>query len=351
MNFLKQLLLITSILLMTANSFALGLKKDSIVIIDNHYAVISEPSPIEVTFNDQVQAVSDIYQNNDFSKLKNMLDRGRDWFPMIEKIFNEVGVPTELKYLAFIESGFNTRVYSRAGARGMWQFMRFTGMHYGLKINRYTDERTSPEKATYAAALYFKKLYAQYNDWQMVAAAYNCGEGMLDAAIEKANGATDFWEVYKFLPRETQKYVPHLLGIMDAMNSFAAQAELAAYMQTHSDTNSSATVLTASTNNDLSIIASSASTTSTKNEATNSSGVAPVVMNNSTTIEQPKTVAPKVEKEIYQKEFFVYIIKPGDSMESISKQFPKNTIAAIKENNYINSNAELNTGSTLLLEK
>ena len=340
MNFLKQLLLTISILLIGASAYALGLKKDSIVMIDNNYAVISDASPIDISYNDDVQQVSELYQSNDYSKIRNMLERGKDWFPMIENIFSQVGVPTELKYLAYIESGFNTRVYSRAGARGMWQFMRFTGMKYGLAINRQVDERTNPEKATYAAAQYFKKLFTQYNDWQLVAAAYNCGEGMLDRAIEKANGSTDFWEVYKYLPRETRKYVPHLLGIVDAMNSYTAQNELSVYLQSHGTPKTDNT-LTASINTDYS--------TTVKTEQK------PVAADENNTIAVANTSSANsvivAEKEFYQKEFFVYIIKAGDKIETISKQFPKNTIALIKNNNNISSNAELSSGSTLLLEK
>jgi hypothetical protein len=203
------------------------------------------------------------------------------------------------------------------------------------------DERTNPEKATYAAALYFKKLFDQFNDWQMVAAAYNCGEGMLQSAIDKANGSTDFWEVYKYLPRETRKYVPHLLGIVDAMNSYTAQNELSAYMQNHGAPSNSGDVLTASINND--IVSTNADITHNLIAENKSNTSSSTIVNS-----LPST---KIEKEIYQKEFFVYIIKSGDRIESISKQFPKNTIALIKDNNNISSNAELNTGSTLLLEK
>ena len=344
MSFLKQLFIIISILLMGINAFALGLKKDSIVIIDNHYAVISEPSAIDISYNDDVQQVSEFYQSNDFSKIKTMMERGKDWFPMIENIFNEEGIPTELKYLAFIESGFNTHVYSRAGARGMWQFMRFTGMRYGLKINRQTDERTNPEKATRAAAQYFKKLFNQYHDWQLVTAAYNCGEGMVDAAIEKANGSTDFWVIYKYLPRETRKYVPHLLGIVDAMNSYAAQTELSNYLQNHGTLNSDKT-LTASINNNFEATSAATISPSAKQSDFNEK---PLVITSAATNTLNTT---KTEKEFYQKEFFVYIIKPGDKMETISKLFPKNTVALIKDNNNISSNAELNAGSTRLFEK
>ncbi len=338
MSFLKQLLITISILVIGANAFAAGLKKDSIIMIDNNYAVISSPSPIDISYNDDVQKISELYQNNDFAKIKNMVVRGKDWFPMMEQIFTEEGLPTELKYLAFIESGFNCRVYSRAGARGMWQFMRFTGIHYGLKVNRAVDERTDPQKATRAAAQYFKKLFAQYNDWQMVAAAYNCGEGMLDAAIEKANGSTDFWEVYKYLPRETRKYVPHFLGIVDAMNSFTAQAELKDYLQNNgvnAEKNNAQNVgmLTASVSSDIKPV---------ENYSTDIKSVKVATASTSSAVS---------DESIYKKEYFVYIIKAGDSMESISKMFPKNTIGMIKNNNNISSNAEINRGSTLLLEK
>ena len=165
----------------------------------------------------------------------------------------------------------------------------------------------------------------------MVVAAYNCGEHYLDFAMERAGGSNDFWEVYKFLPRETRKYVPHFLGIVDAMNSFTAQAELASYLKNNG--------VVASDKTDNKFIAS------TSNEV----ALAEVKANNSTF----KNYAEKSTKSesVYMKEYFVYIIKQGDSMESISKLFPKNTTAMIKDNNNVSSNAELNIGSTLLLEK
>jgi len=123
-------------------------------------------------------------------------------------------VPQELIYLAQAESGFHPFAVSRAGARGMWQFMASRATGYGLERNWWVDERQDPEKATRAAARHLKDLYREFNDWYLAMAAYNSGPGTVQSAVART-GYADFWELYNrgVLPKETRNYVPIILAV------------------------------------------------------------------------------------------------------------------------------------------
>lgn len=134
--------------------------------------------------------------------------------PMIQRIFAEEGVPDELIYLAQAESGFLPRALSNKQAIGMWQFIAETGSNYDLVHTAAFDERFDPEKATRAAAKFLKDLHARYGDWYLAMAAYNCGPGAVDRAVERT-GYADYWELLKrhALPKETAGYVPIILAM------------------------------------------------------------------------------------------------------------------------------------------
>lgn len=142
------------------------------------------------------------------------LQRSGRYKDLIERIFTEESVPQELLYLAQAESGFLPRAVSRKQAIGLWQFIYATGVDYGLAHTSVYDERLDPEKATRAAAKYLKSLYEHYGDWYLAMAAYNCGAGLVDRAIERT-GYVDYWELLKrhALPKETANYVPIILAI------------------------------------------------------------------------------------------------------------------------------------------
>jgi membrane-bound lytic murein transglycosylase D len=142
------------------------------------------------------------------------LRRAGRYKPLIERIFAEEGVPQELVYLAQAESGFLPRAVSRKSAVGMWQFIAGTGANYDLIHTSTLDERFDPEKATRAAARFLKDLHARYGDWYLAMAAYNCGPGSVDRAIERT-GYADYWELLRrrALPKETANYVPIIVAM------------------------------------------------------------------------------------------------------------------------------------------
>ncbi len=142
------------------------------------------------------------------------LRRAGRYRALIHRIFDEEGVPQELIFLAQAESGFLPRAVSRKKATGMWQFVLLRGREYGLKQSPYSDDRLDPEKATRAAARHLRDLYQRYGDWYLAMAAYNCGPGTVDKAVERT-GYADFWELRKrnVLPKETANYLPIILAM------------------------------------------------------------------------------------------------------------------------------------------
>jgi len=142
------------------------------------------------------------------------LRRQGRYHEMISRVLQQEGVPQDLIYLAQAESAFQPLALSRAGARGMWQFVAYRGQQYGLRRTWWIDERQDPEKATRAAAQHLRDLYGLFGDWYLAMAAYNCGPGNVQKGIERT-GYADFWELYRrnVLPKETKNYVPIILAL------------------------------------------------------------------------------------------------------------------------------------------
>ena len=142
------------------------------------------------------------------------LTRSGRFLPMILDIFRQKGLPEELVFTAMIESGFDPVAVSRAGAKGLWQFMAPTARQYGLRVDRWLDERLDPEKATVAAANYLSDLYKIFGSWELVHAAYNAGETKVLRAIQ-GTGTRDFWSLTgsRFLRDETKNFVPAIHAV------------------------------------------------------------------------------------------------------------------------------------------
>jgi peptidoglycan lytic transglycosylase D len=170
-------------------------------------------SDLPLMLTDPVASYINYFSTRGRGTLEHALIRSGRYQEMIQRILQQEGVPQDLIYLAQAESGFHPLALSRAGARGIWQFMALRAAGYGLERNMWVDERQDPEKATRAAAHHLRDLYNQFGDWYLAMAAYNSGPGTVQSAV-KRTGYADFWELYRrnALPKETRNYVPIILA-------------------------------------------------------------------------------------------------------------------------------------------
>ena len=171
-------------------------------------------SDLPLMMTDQVAGYITYFSTRGRGTLERALVRSGLYHDMIQRVLKEEGLPQELIYLAQAESGFHPLALSRAGARGMWQFMASRAKGYGLERDWWVDERQDPEKSTRAAARHLKDLSNEFGDWYLAMAAYNSGPGTVQSAV-KRTGYADYWELYKrnVLPKETRNYVPIILAV------------------------------------------------------------------------------------------------------------------------------------------
>lgn len=170
---------------------------------------------VPLDYNEYVQTYIDIYTKRK-AMYGDMLGLSSYYFPIFEKALKTYNIPTEIKYLSIVESSLNPHAVSRVGATGLWQFMFGTAKAYGLNMDNFVDERKDPIQASYAAAAYFRDAYEELGDWLLAIAAYNCGKGNVNRAIMKA-GSRNFWDIRKFLPKETSNYVPAFIAAVYVM--------------------------------------------------------------------------------------------------------------------------------------
>jgi membrane-bound lytic murein transglycosylase D len=176
--------------------------------------LLNTHSDLPLMMTDQVAGYIAYFSGHGRDVFERALARSGRYHDMMLSILKQQGVPQDLIYLAQAESGFHPLAVSRAGARGIWQFMGDRGRGYGLYHNMWVDDRQDPEKSTRAAARHLKDLYNQFGDWYLAMAAYNSGPGTVQGAV-KRTGYADFWELYRrnVLPKETRNYVPIILAV------------------------------------------------------------------------------------------------------------------------------------------
>ena len=175
-------------------------------------------TPIDLVYNPYVKQYIKVYTKQRRQQMSRMMGLAAYYFPVFESVLDQFDLPLELKYLALVESALNPKAKSWAGATGLWQFMYNTGKEYNLKVSSYVDERMDPYRATVAACEFFEKSYSVYGDWSLVLASYNSGRGNVNKAIRRSGGKKNYWQIRRFLPKETRSYVPAFIAVCYAMN-------------------------------------------------------------------------------------------------------------------------------------
>jgi membrane-bound lytic murein transglycosylase D len=171
-------------------------------------------SPFNIEYNPGLENLIKSFLKNRKKGFERLMALSEYYFPLFEEALAKQNVPLEIKYLAVVESALNPKAVSRVGATGLWQFMYQTGKQYNLHIDSYVDERSDPLKASEAAAQYMTNMFRIFGDWDLVLASYNSGPGNVAKAIRRSGGQQTFWTIRKYLPKETQGYVPAFLATM-----------------------------------------------------------------------------------------------------------------------------------------
>lgn len=192
-------------------------------IPDNTYEEVADrikciEGEIPLNFNQRVMAFVDYFSIRNREYTRDIIRKKELFFPIFSETLAKHGLPDELKYLSIVESGLRPNAISRANAVGLWQFISSTGKMYGLSNGWYIDERMDPYEATDAASRHLKDLYRMFDSWELALAAYNCGPGNVRKAIRRSGYKRKFWEIYRYLPRETRSYVPQYVAITYLFN-------------------------------------------------------------------------------------------------------------------------------------
>jgi membrane-bound lytic murein transglycosylase D len=176
---------------------------------------------IPLAENEHVKEEIKNFQTKEKKYFEEGIKRSGLYREIILEELKKAGLPEQLSWLPLIESWFKVRAYSRARALGLWQFIASTGYRFGLKRDRWIDERMDPVKSTKAAAQYLRELHSLFGDWMTALAAYNCGEIRVQKAIryQRIKYLDNFWDLYKMLPRETARFVPRLIAALTILNS------------------------------------------------------------------------------------------------------------------------------------
>ncbi len=200
-------------------------KPAELSLFQQNYSIHALPMPDDLSFAGEPVPMNKTYVRESYDRelLVNtywqsqtllLIKRANRYFPIIEPILEAEGVPSDFKYLPLIESGFQERVVSPAGAAGVWQFLESAAKDYNLEVSKEVDERYHLEKSTVAACRYLKRAYERFGSWTMAAAAYNAGPRGMDRQIDRQK-ITSYYDL--LLNEETGRYVFRILAIKEIM--------------------------------------------------------------------------------------------------------------------------------------
>jgi len=202
--------------LITAGNIQKGSETGIRNITGTDSIILQEPvsTPSDFDLNPTALLFAKEYVKKNNWGLEKLKKTSRSSLKIINSVFSKYDIPTELKYMAIVESNLKTdTVCNSSGATGIWQLMPVTALELGLKITDDIDERLHIHKSSAAAAKYLKQLYAEFGDWLLVIAAYNSGPAKVTRAIN-LSGHNDFWQLQNFLPQETRNHVKRFVSVM-----------------------------------------------------------------------------------------------------------------------------------------
>ena len=218
---IKQLLLIIFLLIIEHNYCQVNSFESDLIdynldsdTIKNRLAQLDAKTPLDLYFTPEVEKRIKRYIKSRVGFYKDNIEKISFYLPLFEEHLQNNQIPIEIKYLPIIESRLDPTAVSKVGATGLWQFMFYTALENGLKMNSYIDERMDPLKSTIAATTYLKKLYKIHSDWNLVLASYNAGPRTISRAKKQSGGHTNYWNIRPFLPMETANYVPSFIATM-----------------------------------------------------------------------------------------------------------------------------------------
>jgi len=304
------------------------------------------PSPLE---NERVAWALTYLSGDRKPVIEEGLSRATAFMPLIESIFDEVGVPRELIWSALIESLFKNGAYSRAAAVGMWQFVSGTARLYGMKVGANVDERKDPVRATRMAAIYLRDLYEEFGDWSLVLAAYNAGKGRVGRAMQRT-GHDDFWSLSaaRALPRETRDHVPKIYAAI----MIATDPEYYGFTVTPQPLYSyDESVM--EHNTDLRLIADLCGITFEQIRELNPHITAwvpegyPVRIPPGSKADFEEALAQVPPGELL--DFITHVVARGDTLSGIAAQYPGTRIASIMEVNNMRNPNRLSIGQRVLI--
>ncbi len=185
-----------------------------------HTSAEGSQKAIPLVLNRYVEREINLFKGSERKFFVEAHKRSGGYRPMIMAALEKAGLPKELSWLPLIESGFRAEAFSPARALGMWQFIPSTGYKFGLKRDRWLDERMDAQKSTQAAIAYLRELHYIFGDWCTVLAAYNCGEARVLEVIrtQRTNYLDNFWDLFEKLPQETARYVPRFIATLLIIN-------------------------------------------------------------------------------------------------------------------------------------